>query len=322
MTTPAPGPTPRPPPPPPTPLNLFGEEDIPKPRIGGVISTKDGPEPWVGGSNISRLLLPTYVGQRRPLKHSSAIAVEENCKKGVTYKLGSNPSSSDVAFTVWVEDVQKRLIEMGLDTVFRVMLPSTGNSTTEIFIVEAWGQATSDLVDPWVSKLKYGFNGQPPCSYDAQSLSWSADFLRNSLKPEFARDIRLALPSNTTGPQVFVEIVAYFITLQTSLQRELISELAKLHITKEEGENVKTLSHKITDKVTQIEKVASPPADLNQLVCACFKDPSVPIFAQEVNTKYLALQRNPQAYKWRELLRDFKDLYLQLSKDWHPSQQK
>ena len=82
-----PRPTPQPPPPPPTPLNLFEDEATTKPWIGGVIKTKDGSEPWVGGSNIAHLLIPTFVGQCHPPKHSSAVSVEENCKKGITYKL-------------------------------------------------------------------------------------------------------------------------------------------------------------------------------------------------------------------------------------------
>jgi hypothetical protein len=84
-------------------------------------------------------------------------------------------------------------------------------------------------------------------------------------------------------------IVERKLTLQASLQRELIEKLTKLSITDEPGEHIPSFNVKIKDLCDSIEWCGPAPMDLNLLVMKCFVDCSVPIFAQHVNAKYYEL---------------------------------
>ena len=228
---------------------------VPVPRSGGVYADENGGEAWGGGSNIDVPQAAVNLGQRRPAKYSSAAAVQELCKKGISYKLGNYNEKSDVSFTLWIETFAKHCTDNGMDTVFRI---PNSTWTKETFILEEWGKATETLVDPWVKSLKTGVNNpfsqRPaiPCSYDRQSLEWSAASLLSSLSDSLKDDVVSSVGVNSTGPQVFVCIITKLSPLTASLQRNYIKELEKLDVTQEEGENIINFNKKVREKCKKI----------------------------------------------------------------------
>ena len=141
-------------------------------------------------------------------------------------------------------------------------------------------------------------------------MDYSAIFLKASLTPKFKSEIEHALGLEASGPQILLGIIERKLSLQALLQRELITELEKLSITSEPGENIPNFNAKIRDLCEAIEKCGPAPMDLNLLVMKHFVDCSVTIFAQHVNTKYFELCHDPSLHPWRERDLGFTCLYV------------
>ena len=131
-------------------------------------------------------------------------------------------------------------------------------------------------------------------------------------------EIEHALVLEVSGPQILPGIIERKLSLQALLQRELITELEKLSIISEPGENIPNFNAKIRDLCEAIEKCGPAPMDLNLLVMKCFVDCSVTIFAQHVHIKYFELCCDPTLHPWRETLDLHASMYYQLRDMWTP----
>ncbi len=158
----------------------------------------------------------------------------------------------------------------------------------------------------------------PPCIYDRQNLDYSAIFLKASLTSKFCAELEHALALDATGPQILISIIERKLSLQASLQRELIADLEKLNLTSEPGENIPNFNAKVKDLCEAIEKCGPAPIDLNLIVMRRFVNCSVSIFAQHVNTKYFDLFTDPNKHPWRETLEHHAYMYYQLKDMWTP----
>jgi len=155
---------------------------------------------------------------------------------GLPDKLGSTGEDSTCTFEHWMRLQSSAHVKFGLDTVFKV--PNT-DWTAETNLFQCYSKTWKD-VKPWVDSLSNGINhpvqGQlPPCQYDIQNLDYSSIFIKASLTPKFKSEIEHALGLEASGPQVLLAIIERKLSLQASLQRELITALEQLHITSEPG---------------------------------------------------------------------------------------
>ena len=151
-----------------------------------------------------------------------------------------------------------------------------------------------------------------------QNLNYSATFLKASLTSKFRNEIEHANGIDASGPQVLLSIIERKLSLQVSLQRELITKLEKLKITDEPGENIPHFNTKVKDLCEAIEKCGPAPADLNLLVMTCFVNCSVTIFSQHVNTKFFKLKQDATAYPWCDTLQEHCSMFYQLRDMWTP----
>ena len=175
-----------------------------KPRVGGVIAGTT--DVWVGGSNITPQLEPVHLGQHRPSKYASALAVQTKNETGIAYKLGRTEADSDVQLTLWIEMIALDIEEKGLDTLILVPNPSW---TEEINIVKNYGVAKLTLLKPWIRQLTTtGVRDanhvvSPVCTQDLKNLRYLAKLLLDSLKPKFKSDVLQSTGVAADGITVF-----------------------------------------------------------------------------------------------------------------------
>ena len=132
-------------------------------------------------------------------------------------------------------------VKFGMDTVFR--MPNS-TWTEEVFLFQSYSKTWKDI-KPWVDSLQSGIThpvdgALSVCPCDIQNLECSATFLKASLTPKFKIEIEHAVGINASGPRVLLANIERKLSLQASLQRELISKLEKMNITQEPGETSPT----------------------------------------------------------------------------------
>ena len=131
-----------------------------------------------------------------------------------------------------------------------------------------------------------------------KTLEYSGLFILGSLTPKFCSELEHAVGLDASGVEILICIIECKLSLQVSLQHELISKLERLSFVNEPGENIPSFNIKVTDLCEQIEKCGPAPSDLNTIVMHCYLNCSVVIFAQNVNSKYFELQTDPTKYPW------------------------
>ena len=293
------------------------------PRIGGVCPDDSFGEPWTGGSNLAVKAIPTYLTQRRPYKYSSSQALLSKIEAGIPEKLGLTDKDCSCSFEHWMLLQSNAHVRFGLDTVF--MMPDA-TWTTETNLFQCYSKSWSEIA-PWIDQLQTGVSkpGQAPlpaCTYDIQNLDYSAIFIKASLTPDFKNEVEHAVGLDASGVRILFCIIEMKLSLQASLQRDLVSQLEKLSITTEPGENIPSFNKKVKDLCTAIEKCGTKPLDLNLLVMKCFVNCSVPIFAQHINTLFFECKRNHNAHPWRTTLENHASMYYQLKDMWTPEASK
>ena len=201
----------------------------------------------------------------------------------------------------------------GLDTVFYV-LNDDGSEETSMFTDHT---LTLFEVRGWVDTLRTGvptgFNRfAAVCQYAIKNLRYSASFILASVTKKCQLELEQSLGLDATGPEILAHIYKRQHAVALSTQRNLVGSLMSLSLTAIPGESVPDLNNQIKDLCQQIESVGEAPADLNQLVLKCYLDSSVPMFATDINSKYLEILSNPDTYHWTETLRHTEELYYQL----------
>mgnify|MGYP003433799043 FL=1 len=295
-----------------------------KPRVGGVIAGTT--DVWVGGSNIRPQLEPVYLGQHRPSKYASAMAVQTKNEAGIPYKHGCTEADSDVQFTLWIDMIAQDIEEKGLDSL--ILVPNA-TWTTEVNIIKTYGAAKLGAMRPWIRQLttdgvedNHGIVARV-CAQDLKNLRFLAKLLLDSLKPKFKSDVIQSTGVTADGITVFCTIIQKRVLLNASLQRELIATLSTMRLTQQEGENVEIFNQKLTELITRILNApGGRPTDLSLLVIKCFLGSSVPAFAQRVNTLYVELSRDPSKYSESEIISELEELFETFHHDWPPSSMK
>ena len=314
------------PPPPPTPQHIVlqglgGSGCQPAappqpPRVGGVIQL--GPEQWdvyTGGSNIAMNNPCTYTTQRRPTKFESVSAFEALLDKGMEQKLAApDTKSSEVTLTVWFTHLATHLVRLGLDTIF--CIPIQGR---EVYIAEEWGHFRAQTLHQRATMIQNGIGGNPPCPYDLKNLDYSGKFLLASLIKSYKYTILEELGPAPNGLEVFAYIVKTCLIKAISCQRELITKLASLKLSDQEGENVRKFNVKLRDCCREIEQTGPPPRDLAFMVSCTYVSSQVPFFATKMLDVQLLLENNPGHHTWQQVLELALNHYLAMDTFWTPA---
>ena len=182
---------------------------VTKPRTGDIIAGTT--DVWVGGSNIHPFPEPVHLGQHRPTKYASALAVQTKNETGIEYKLGRTEKDSDVSLTLWIGVLAQDIEEKGLDSI--ILVPND-TWTEETNIIQNYGKAKLSTLQPWIQQLtKTGVidgsgNALPLCVHDQKNLRQLAKLLLNSLKPKFKSDVIQSAGINADGITVFCTIIS------------------------------------------------------------------------------------------------------------------
>ena len=122
-----------------------------------MIQLEKGGEAFTGGSNLAvSPSLPEWPLQRCPLKISDSQMFHNTCKAGLSNKLAAVDSKhTETNIVDWFADLASQMMELGLDTVFRI---PNASWTEEVHILHKWGEIKAAKVNAWRDELKQGVN--------------------------------------------------------------------------------------------------------------------------------------------------------------------
>ena len=290
------------------------------PRVGGVEQVGGYYTCWTGGSLDSNgnntQVQPASSAAYRSSDLSQVLKIEKVCTAGlpetrrlpVPGPMDAKDATSAVTIVTWLREISQAVVDRGLDAVFRATVG--GN---EVYLLDQWGSATKANVDAHVAWLRT--HGD---AFDKQNLQLSAKFLKNSLDDELLRRVEQELGNSSTtsptGPDVFAAVISLHTVINHSTQRLYISQLQKLKLTKEPGEDVNLFSDKVLSIARHIGGLsATPIPDLHTLIYQCYEGSTTPTFASTV-TNLLAdcFKSIPTAENWENNVAYLKQLYRDL----------
>jgi hypothetical protein len=157
-------------------------------------------------------------------------------------------------------------------------------------------------------------------SFDRDNLTWSRQFLFDSVSMEQQLKIAKHLKPNMNGPTIWMTIVMENQSDSYRALREVQRELEDIALTKYPGEDVKTCTRDIDMKCQRLEAASSLPKDVGATVCNMPTQSSVEAFRIPFHAKFCELDRKPTCYSYQDLIKDADGLYLCLivAKKWVP----
>jgi hypothetical protein len=259
------------------------------PRCGRLLQLGNVMVPWVGGGaagTATEIHQPVSSLAYRANDLSTALKVEKACTEGLPEgRHLTAPGLTDmttavgsVTFAEWLYMIRMALIERGLDSVFRATI-----NNEEVFLLEKWGQATKEVVDDQITFLNA--NGD---EYDRKNLALSAKFILKSLSIDMLRrtesEIGNGLDQPANGLEVFSAVIALHSVLNDSTERHYVTQLQKLKLVKEPGENVMTFTDKVLGLARHINGISSNTNDLHVLIYSTMTGSSNEVFKTTVAT--------------------------------------
>ena len=279
------------------------------PHVGGVLAIEtDKCEAFTGGSNlIGKCTIPVHANQRRPVKFGDQKAFKETLEAGIEIKLPGpkDKGVKDASIVSWFQQLASEMVECGLDSVFRV---PNSDWTSETYILEDWGRITHSFCDSWLDDLEKGVcdprsvRVHPPCPHDAQNLLWSGTLILGGCTAAHRLALKEALGPTPDGISLIIWIVQKRHLVQSSCQRELITDLEKLTLSDMPGEDVDALNVKIRKSCKEILQVGPPPLDMALICAKRFLSCQVPTFHNAMMDIVMALERDSCAFTWVEVL--------------------
>jgi hypothetical protein len=259
---------------------------------------------------------------RRPTNFRDAEKVELHCKAGLKEAnvLGlQDETKYTISLTEWVKDIQKKLEDCGMDTVFRIY--DVTQTTAEKYLISHWGTITMEQVTTWLKALtETGVRTGPDptdvealCEFDADNLTWSGDMVVSSISDKFWRDIERSLTTRT-GPEVFYVVVRRLMHTTASTARTLTDKLMTLKLQKEPGMDVTTFSTKVLNLIDQIEDCGerNVPADLSMVVSTLFSETGILPFDLKQTVVFNEVNDDPSTYTPKQVVEKMKKNYISL----------
>lgn len=296
------------------------------PCVGSVLKIgNDIGETFVGGSNLTPCLNPKANNCRRPTAFSNVQKLETIMDTGTEFKLhdATDDKNSDTTLLNWLDELAHSFKKLGLDTIFRI--PNT-RWTSETYILEDWGKATLEFVEPWVAQLesgifdpRHGGTRFLPCQYDIKNLEYSSTFILNSLTPAYKQLVIKDLGHGVPGPTILSHLLLARITLQSTKQCEYVEALCSVCLTAFPGEDVRLMNHKISELCKGIEQTGHLPHDLSLLIIQCYTCSQVTQFYDLMWAYEAKLLTNATAYTWNKITKEGMRNYLLLQNYWHPN---
>lgn len=262
---------------------------------------------WTGGGRrgtIFGLSEPTSPDAFRPTDFRSMNIVHSKCTSGFPEKnCYDTDTTNQVKLVSYLREVKTFLTQTGQEGIF--YMKHTGDGV-ERNILDYSGMYTSNDVQSHVTELRTTGD-----SYDAKNLRTSGILMLTTIGPTLKGEIEKFIHSDDskTGPYIFMLIIERIVTCSTSTWRALITELGKLSIVNEPGENVEAFSDKITGICRTLEGADQLPKDNAMLVAKSFMYSSVKTFGSTFMAMYGAIDDNPNAYQWHTIVLRATKLY-------------
>ena len=154
-------------------------------------------------------------------------------------------------------------------------------------------------------------------------MKQSGTFILNSISSAFRTELVREHSCTPNGPSIFAAIINKLQKMTSNAIRDIEGKLSKLDITLEKGENVLTFCNKVQDFADTLDQgVIYKPADLNKMVAQRFINCTVQTFSMQATNIYSALQGNPDAIHWRDILKTHRECYENMVGDnaWPPKE--
>lgn len=262
---------------------------------------------WTGGGRrgtIFGLSEPTSPDAFRPTDFRSMNIVHSKCTTGYPEKnCYDTDTTNQVKLVSYLREVKTFLTQTGQEGVFYVKHPGDG---VERNILDFSGMYTSNDVQHHVTKLRATGD-----SYDAKNLRTSGILMLTTIGPTLKGEIEkfIHTEDSKTGPYIFMLVIERIVTCSTSTWRALITELGKLSIVNEPGENVEAFSDKITGICRTLEGADQLPKDNAMLVAKSYMYSTVSTFGATFMAIYGQIDDSPNAYQWHTIVLRATKLY-------------
>ena len=189
----------------------------------------------------------------------------------------------------WIDAIRGKIEKCRMDSMFQILIEDRLN---EIYILEDWGKVEDDLVFDWINTLKSGApDGAggflPVCPFNRANLWWSGKMIIDSIKLDLWDEIGTDVSYDTTGPELFMEIILHQQQLEDLAICNLVDQLKRLKLSKEPTQKVETHIKKVTELAQQIEGSRAAPRDLTSLVEQTFLGAEVVRFNMGANRLHM-----------------------------------
>lgn len=235
-------------------------------------------------------------------------------KQHESLKAGLEPSkrlelpsgnSKGIALTTWIQEIKLMIETKGFDTVFRVFDPQRN---VEVYLLERWGEVTSEQIEAWVSLLQSSFGDK----WDRENLRLSAMAMRDSLGPELYTRVSSLCSANTTGPEYFKKAVDQISYMNSTMVRNLSNKLGTLKLKEIDGENVAKLTEKITEIAREIQGSGCPPADLHNLISKPYTTGTEETFRTHALGVHGKVMTGEYTKSWEHMVQSYNLFYQEL----------
>jgi hypothetical protein len=286
------------------------------PRVGGI----DNGVPWVGGSALTGQgrTSPLDILCYRPSDFRSKQRQYEALKAGLEasrrLELGDNKKDHVMSLVAWIQEIKLLVETRGFDTVFRVTNSASTFGTSEVYLVQKWGDMKLKTIEDFVATLT-----DP---YDVENLRLSGLALRDSLGPElYSRVSSLSTPDKS-GPVLFKIAVDQMMHMNDAQVRNLSNKLGDLRLRDIPGENVAKLGETITQIAREITGSGREPNDLLQLVSRPYTKGTAKMFESNALTLHSRVLNGMYTESWEKLVAEHSNFYQDLvqAKDYPPAE--
>ena len=285
------------------------------PRVGG-FEEEDGTKiAWVGGPNDFSRQDPFATDCFRPQKLKHRREFDKLIYNGLDAEKRLRVDTG-VSVVEWCREVYRKLKQLGLDTVF-CYVPNDNRHLTDksamINLLTDFGKVDEEqvldfeqrlisgdvawpLLDP--SDSSKGTTAPTPqtgCKYDVAALRQSKYFLRGCIDTSLYQLVDPELHEDAYGPEYLMKIFQKKSGMSPDTIRALSSELGKMSLRDEPGENVATYAAKIKERAQVIYGSMHCPPDLTFLALRGIADSSCArwnSYANQTISKYDGSVRN------------------------------
>ncbi len=300
---------------PPTPRSTNAGAGVPKPRVGGI--TPNGIA-WTGGSSLPALALsePETARALRSKNFRDANDTYSHCTKGIESKLDMmDPRTKEfpTPLMTFQNLFWEYLKDHGMDTVFRIILPSGDECCLVMECGRFYDNYTA--IQDHVADIK-----SKGCPYDKANLAFSAKAVWASLGDNIRTALNKHLKGDESGPELYYLAISHVQSCSSVVIRDLITELSYMRLDKHQGQNVPEFVKRMTEIIHVLESANKVPEDVSILCTKALMNCSIMSFQLQFTNWYNECIYDQTKYSYSFIIQEAERRYNDLVRknEWLP----